>query len=694
MSQKHTKAELVALALSKGLVKNKTEAVRKNMSDLMALLSLGSEDQGCGSLTKEEIVKKFSARFDLLNLSKSEVESITKEDLCALLFPKQIPEFDPQHCKDYSKAQLLHYSASMAVPLGQVADATALDWDRACELLSKANARTYNSVQDPKWTKSESESCMQPADPTIKLQPHQIRVAKHILTHRGLLAVHDVGTGKTFASLAAIQCVTRRFPNIRVVVLTPRSLIDNFVSNAERYGIPKGRIEVYGFDAYVAFYKRAQAAGAFPDFSNTFLVIDEAHNLRNKPIIRKLTDGDEDQEEIQAGIRAAIIMQAAAQAFKVLLLTATPFVNKFDDITNLLMMVKGDSPEGPRLSESKIKEIIVDRWNSDFKNMWSCRVSYHMPNRDPAHYPELLPENIVQFIMTDPYYNVYRSVETRAFNDHIASKIGSSGTGTAFYNKLRRAVNLDLDDKNSNPKVDWIIDFLKKEIGVGKKTVIYSNWKHAGINQIRSKLDENSIPYVYITGDVATDDRKAAVDKYNDRDSGVKVMLISKAGAEGLNLMETRNVIILESNWNPATEKQIIGRAVRYDSHVALPPSERTVSVWRLIMDKPTDHKDNRNSIDRELYNMSYRDKKSQEEVTMRRLQQSSIELDVCSCNKNAPTTFCPAPTAALHVRPVEKASAPKQTKTTYAAPPPKIVVAEEPRVKLSDEDLEELFDL
>ena len=57
------------------------------------------------------------------------------------------------------------------------------------------------------------------------------------------------------------------------------------------------------------------------------------------------------------------------------------------------------------------------------------------------------------------------------------------------------------------------------------------------------------------------------------------VLLVSSAGAEGISLMNTRNVYIMEPYWNPARIDQVIGRAVRINSHITLPEDERNVKV-------------------------------------------------------------------------------------------------------------------
>ena len=57
------------------------------------------------------------------------------------------------------------------------------------------------------------------------------------------------------------------------------------------------------------------------------------------------------------------------------------------------------------------------------------------------------------------------------------------------------------------------------------------------------------------------------------------VLLVSSAGAEGISLIGTRNVYIMEPYWNPARIDQVIGRAIRINSHKDLPEEERTVKV-------------------------------------------------------------------------------------------------------------------
>ena len=61
----------------------------------------------------------------------------------------------------------------------------------------------------------------------------------------------------------------------------------------------------------------------------------------------------------------------------------------------------------------------------------------------------------------------------------------------------------------------------------------------------------------------------------------IKIILATLAGAEGLDLRNIRQIHILEPYWNQMKIRQIIGRGVRRDSHLLLPPKDRNIEIYR-----------------------------------------------------------------------------------------------------------------
>ena len=91
--------------------------------------------------------------------------------------------------------------------------------------------------------------------------------------------------------------------------------------------------------------------------------------------------------------------------------------------------------------------------------------------------------------------------------------------------------------------------------------------------------------YVMITGDKAfspdnNNDIKYITDHKNKNGEFVKVVLISKAAAEGLDFKNIRQIHILEPWYHMNRIEQIIGRGVRNLSHCSLPFEQRNVEIY------------------------------------------------------------------------------------------------------------------
>jgi hypothetical protein len=96
--------------------------------------------------------------------------------------------------------------------------------------------------------------------------------------------------------------------------------------------------------------------------------------------------------------------------------------------------------------------------------------------------------------------------------------------------------------------------------------------------------------YIMITGDkylsgpnISINNKnelKAATNSDNINGEKVKVIIISRAGSEGLDFRNVRQMHILEPWYNLNRTEQIIGRAVRNKSHCDLPFNERNVQIF------------------------------------------------------------------------------------------------------------------
>ena len=357
-----------------------------------------------------------------------------------------------------------------------------------------------------------------------------------------------MGSGKTLTAVTAAQCFIDDNPKGHVIVVTPTSLQENFKKEMLAYGADP---EDYHYE-FLTLQRFANVYAKKKCPPNTMLIIDEAHNLRTEP---------------KEGTRSHVAIKISKSAKKVLLLTATGIYNEPRDLANLVAMAKGI-----KLPTQKEFEGILES-PAKFKKFFGCVLSFYEIPKD-ENYPTLT-EHYVEIPMTSAYYKQYRGVENKN------SEFFNKSNPWRFLTGVRQASN----KLKSCIKCDWVLNKAKE----GGKMVIFSSFLTYGVKEMQARFKKARIPFVEVTGIMSKKKRGEAVKRYNSNE--VRIMFITKAGGEGLDLKATRSVVIFESSWNRATEEQVIGRAVRYLSHAALPAKDRTVDAYHLVITKPKERK-------------------------------------------------------------------------------------------------------
>ena len=123
------------------------------------------------------------------------------------------------------------------------------------------------------------------------------------------------------------------------------------------------------------------------------------------------------------------------------------------------------------------------------------------------------------------------------------------------------------------------------------KHVLFTFFKtKSGVNIIHTLFAMCGIKTEIYSGDISDSMRRKILEKFNAENNRygdkIKVLLVTEAGAEGINILEAQHMHILESSTREMKIQQAIGRVVRYRSHmvegrVPMPKNEQVVHVWR-----------------------------------------------------------------------------------------------------------------
>ena len=124
--------------------------------------------------------------------------------------------------------------------------------------------------------------------------------------------------------------------------------------------------------------------------------------------------------------------------------------------------------------------------------------------------------------------------------------------------------NLTEEDTKYDRFRGWLGDIWREDETAGKpprKVVIFAFFKPT-LAYLKSRLVEERIACRLISGDISIPDREVRIDEFAN-DPGIRVLLSSEVGSEGLDLQFASVVVNYDLPWNPMVVEQRIGRIDR-----------------------------------------------------------------------------------------------------------------------------------
>ena len=367
---------------------------------------------------------------------------------------------------------------------------------------------------------------------------------------------------------------------------------------------------------------------------NKVIIIDEAHNLFNS-----IVNGSKIANEFYD-----IIMNT--KKIKLIFLTGTPIINNPFEIAIAFNMLHGviesknDKNYYTILPEyfSDFQKYFIDlnsnkiKNEEKFKNRIFGLVSYYgdmynnvvksikeelKESKIKENYPDRLPikiETIEMSLLQNIEYIKAREIEKKETSKFYGKNeiigIGifkeKNAVSTSYRIKSRQLSNIYIPDNNKlelynfnkySPKICAIFNNIKKN----QISLVYSTFLEYGLLAFVKYLELNNytlystaestteLHYAIFSGQQSTEERENIIKICNSEENKygklISILLISKSGAEGLDLKNIRSVHIMEPYWNYSLIEQIIARAVRYNSHNMLPVVEQNVQTYIYLSD-------------------------------------------------------------------------------------------------------------
>ncbi|EJD52770.1 SNF2 family DNA-dependent ATPase [Auricularia subglabra TFB-10046 SS5] len=425
-----------------------------------------------------------------------------------------------------------------------------------------------------------------------KMRDYQVQGLNWMISlhHNGMngILADEMGLGKTLQTVSFLGYL-RHIRGITGphLVVVPKSTLQNWAREFERWtpdasvvvlqGTREERAEIVAkrllpqdFDILITSYEICmREKGALKKFSFEYIVIDEAHRIKN-------------MDSILSQIVRMFLSRGR------MLITGTPLQNNLQELFALLNFIcpeifsdykdlesflhKGDKEE---MTEEDASKVVVEALHKILRPFLLRRVKSDVEK-------SLLPKKEINIYvgLSDMQRKWYRSVlekDIDAVNGLTGKKEGKTRLMNIVMQLRKVTCHPYLFDgaepgppyttgehlvENSGKMI--ILDKLLKAMKVkGSRVLIFSQMSRV-LDILEDYCLYRQYQYCRIDGGTAHEDRIASIDEYNKPGSEKFIFLLTtRAGGLGINLTSADIVVLYDSDWNPQADLQAMDRAHR-----------------------------------------------------------------------------------------------------------------------------------
>ncbi len=420
--------------------------------------------------------------------------------------------------------------------------------------------------------------------------PHQTEGALKILRDLNATALlaDEVGLGKTItAGIILRELIDRKLVK-NAVILTPPSLVDQWVEELKNkfeldFKIVENeedwinypfliasvdRVKIYNREKKLFRHNKAH------EINWDIVMVDEAHKLKDR-----------------STVRWRFVDRMPKKRF--IVLTATPFQNDLLELYNLLHLLK----RGHLGTIKEFRKKFLNRGNKrhplnpkELKSKLDALMVRRRRNQTVVKYMKRIPK-IVPVELSKEEYSVYEDIsdllKTKYFAANgneingrliifaILPKITSSSRSAMesleriasderYHEKTRELAGLILQkyklikkDSKIEKLVEIVSDIYKEDRG--SKILIYTRHPTT-LRYIVEKLKPFNLKIVEFIGGLDREEKTRRIKEFKE---SADILISTDTGAEGLNFQFCNNLINYDLPWNPMSVEQRIGRLDR-----------------------------------------------------------------------------------------------------------------------------------
>lgn len=431
----------------------------------------------------------------------------------------------------------------------------------------------------------------------LKLRYYQVQGVLHLVTMHRFLLGDDTGIGKTIQAIAGLCYLWEKQPNVKAIVVTNKSPVGQWVEEFDKFtegitvircdGSPKKRK-----DAYKEFKKAkgptvlimgyATLRGDFAQlqaWKDHYLVYDEAQAFKN-PKTRT----------------HQVCKHMASQAKRCWALTATMIKNNLSEGYGIYQVLL--SGTDIQLFPGSLTAFLNDYYVMRLQKVGKKGRHIPLPVYPKRGAVEKFKQLIDPFYLGRPKHEVAKELppltirtekvglttaQRLKYDEALAGLLEMDKTGEVKETSPLTAITYcqeivnhpDLVDcEGDSKKLDRLMEILTTGDFAEENVIVYTRFERM-VSLIMPALKKAKVPAVRITGkEVKTveykgkkvSERDRAMGKFQDPKDKTRVVVITDAASESINLQSAKVLIFFDTPWSGGNYLQTLGRMIRIGS--------------------------------------------------------------------------------------------------------------------------------
>jgi SNF2 family DNA or RNA helicase len=418
------------------------------------------------------------------------------------------------------------------------------------------------------------------------LRDYQKQMVVHLMAMKRFIVGDDTGLGKTVETIAALALIWRKDPDRKVVVLTKKSSVPQWAAEFERFtkgvniilcvGGPETRkalqeqweastgptVLIQGYSSAGNDFTRLQ------HWHDYILICDEATVFKNPSTrVHKVCRHLSARAQRVWGLTATLIKNNLMEGYGIYrVVVPDVFKMSYNTFMNSFCIVQMQ-----RVARNRRVPQIVGYRPADVEKFRDRIDPFYLGR--PKHLvaeelPLLITRDVTVGLTTWQHAKYQEALSGLMEHGDGEERETTQLTALIYCQEIVNHPGLIEFPDYSSEKLDALLDMVTDGGDFhNEKVIVFTRFLRM-VDIAMPTLEKAGIKCVRVTGAEGKESqRKAAMDSFQDPNSDIKVIFITMAGGDAINLQEAKALIFYDCPWSAGDYIQILGRMIRIGSN-------------------------------------------------------------------------------------------------------------------------------